>query len=348
MSRKLTLDFIKTKTNNSKCNQIKSLNLWGNELEDISILSNLPSLEIASLSVNKIKSLEVFKGLKNLKELYLRKNIIEDIKEIENLKNLENLKILSLVDNPVVSLPNYRKKVLEILPNLIKLDDILVKNENSNNIKSKNSNDKITVNKNKKEEEKENLNEDNSKKNDKEKKNKEEISNNNNNNKNENKNISIRTKKGSIGGFKKYSSSKKEMDNMNNNLGEKNLLQSMNFQNEFNRSHYRKKIVGKSFQTDNSPNKLIQSQVIIHSKYFEDEKDKGSSSEEKNLLNQYKTEIRNNNLNLGRTMNNTPYVKKNTVNNNEAVFQSIKILLSTLNRPYLLEVQNELNKLLGK
>ena len=136
-----------------------------------------------------------------------------------------------------------------------------------------------------------------------------------------------------------------------NNLGENKLLQSMNFANfqtEFNRSHYRKKIVGKSFQTDNSPNKLIQSQVIIHSKYFEDEKDKGSSSEEKNLLNQYKTEIRNNNLNLGRTMNNTPYVKKNTVNNNEAVFQSIKILLSTLNRPYLLEVQNELNKLLGK
>ena len=308
MSKKLTLELIQSKTKNTKLEQIKSLNLWGNELEDISILSNLPSLEIASLSVNKIKSLEVFKGLKNLKELYLRKNIIEDIKEIENLKNLENLKILSLVDNPVVSLPNYRKKVLEILPNLIKLDDIPVKNENSNNIKNKNSNDKITVN----------------------------------------KNISIRTKKGSIGGFKKYSSSKKEMDNMNNNLGEKNLLQSMNFQNEFNRSHYRKKIVGKSFQTDNSPNKLIQSQVIIHSKYFEDEKDKGSSSEEKNLLNQYKTEIRNNNLNLGRTMNNTPYVKKNTVNNNEAVFQSIKILLSTLNRPYLLEVQNELNKLLGK
>ena len=66
MSRKLTLDFIKTKTNNSKCNQIKSLNLWGNELEDISILSELPQLEIVSLNDNNIRNLEVFQNHENL------------------------------------------------------------------------------------------------------------------------------------------------------------------------------------------------------------------------------------------------------------------------------------------
>jgi len=343
MSKKLTLEFIQSKCPNQKLEEIKNLNLWGNELEDISILANLSNLEIASLSINKIKNLEPLKNLTNLKELYLRKNLIDDFKQIENLKNLQNLKILSLVDNPVVSLPNYRKKVLEIFPNLIKLDDINIKNENSNN-KNKNQ---IIVNKNS---QNNILTDDTFKKNEKENNN-----NNNGNNKNENKQtsshiLSIRKNKGNIGGFKKYSTSKKDDETLNNNLGDNKLLQSMNltnFQTEFNRSQYRKKIVGKSFQTDNSPNKLLQSQVIIHSKFFEDEKDKGSSSEEKNLLNQYKSSVTHD-LNLGHSIKQVPYVKKSTINNNEAVFQSIKILLTTLNKPYLLEVQNEVNKLLGK
>ena len=343
MSKKLTLEFIQSKCPNQKLEEIKNLNLWGNELEDISLLGNLSNLEIASLSINKIKNLEPLKNLTNLKELYLRKNLIDDFKQIENLKNLQNLKILSLVDNPVVSLPNYRKKVLEIFPNLIKLDDINIKNENSNN-KNKNQ---IIVNKNS---QNNILTDDTFKKNEKENNN-----NNNGNNKNENKQtsshiLSIRKNKGNIGGFKKYSTSKKDDETLNNNLADNKLLQSMNltnFQTEFNRSQYRKKIVGKSFQTDNSPNKLLQSQVIIHSKFFEDEKDKGSSSEEKNLLNQYKSSVTHD-LNLGYSIKQVPYVKKSTINNNEAVFQSIKILLNTLNKPYLLEVQNEVNKLLGK
>ena len=325
MSKKLTLEFIQSKCPNQKLEEIKNLNLWGNELEDISILANLSNLEIASLSINKIKNLEPLKNLTNLKELYLRKNLIDDFKQIENLKNLQNLKILSLVDNPVVSLPNYRKKVLEIFPNLIKLDDINIKNENSNN-KNKNQ---IIVNKNS---QNNILTEDTFKKNEKENNN-----NNNGNNKNENKQtsshiLSIRKNKGNIGGFKKYSTSKKDDETLNNNLGDNKLLQSMNLTN---------------FQTDNSPNKLLQSQVIIHSKFFEDEKDKGSSSEEKNLLNQYKSSVTHD-LNLGHSIKQVPYVKKSTINNNEAVFQSIKILLTTLNKPYLLEVQNEVNKLLGK
>jgi len=349
MSKKLTLEFIQSKCPNLKLDEIKNLNLWGNDLEDISILANLPNLEIASLSINKIKNLEPLKDLINLKELYLRKNLIDDIKQIDYLKNLQNLKVLSLVDNPVVSLPNYKKKILEILPNLIKLDDVNIKNDNLNN-KNKNQ---ITVHKNF---QNNILTEDTFKKNEKENNTNNNNNNNNNgNNKNDNKQatshiLSIRKKKGNIGGFNKYSTSKKDDITINNNLGENKLLQSMNFANfqtEFNRSQYRKKIVGKSFQTDNSPNKLLQSQVIIHSKFFEDEKDKNSSSEERKLLNQYKTQVTHD-LNLGYSIKQGPYVKKSTINNNEAVFQSIKILLSTLNKPYLLEVQNEVNKLLGK
>lgn len=82
MSRKLTLDFIKTKTNNSKCNQIKSLNLWGNEIEDISIISESPKLEIFSLNDDNIKIYKFFQNHENLKELYLRKNFISTLEQI--------------------------------------------------------------------------------------------------------------------------------------------------------------------------------------------------------------------------------------------------------------------------
>jgi hypothetical protein len=126
MSRKLTLDFIKTKTNNSKCNQIKSLNLWGNELEDISILSELPKLEIVSLNDNNIKNLEVFQNHENLKELYLRKNFIATLEQIKYLEKCKNLSILVLKDNPITSISDYKNKIIEILPQLKKLDDEVI------------------------------------------------------------------------------------------------------------------------------------------------------------------------------------------------------------------------------
>ena len=126
MSRKLTLDFIKTKTNNSKCNQIKSLNLWGNELEDISILSELPQLEIVSLNDNNIRNLEVFQNHENLKELYLRKNFIATLEQIKYLEKCKNLSILILKDNPITSILDYKNKIIEILPQLKKLDDEVI------------------------------------------------------------------------------------------------------------------------------------------------------------------------------------------------------------------------------
>ena len=125
-SRKLTLDFIKLKTNLSKTNQIKTLNLWGNDFEDISILSELPKLEVVSLSVNHIKNLEVFQKLENLKELYLRQNLIDNFEQIKYLEKCHNLSILALKDNPITLLPDYKKKIIEILPQLKKLDEDVI------------------------------------------------------------------------------------------------------------------------------------------------------------------------------------------------------------------------------
>ena len=126
MSKKLTHDFLSMRTKNSRLDQIRTLNLWGNDLSDVSILADLPNIEIISLSVNKITSLSAFKNMKHLRELYLRKNLIADIKEIEELKSCPNLKILSLIENPITEIQNYRQTVIESLPQLTKLDDVII------------------------------------------------------------------------------------------------------------------------------------------------------------------------------------------------------------------------------
>jgi hypothetical protein len=124
MSRKLTKDFIRSRLGNDDFENIKNLNLWGNNIDDISLLSEMPSLEIISLSVNHIKDLTVFSKLKNVKELYLKDNHISDFKQIEYLKNCPKLETLCLLDNPISKQQNYRQKILDILPFLKKLDDV--------------------------------------------------------------------------------------------------------------------------------------------------------------------------------------------------------------------------------
>lgn len=132
MSRKLTKDLIRSRLGTDNFESIKNLNLWGNNIDDITLLSEMPLLEIISLSMNHIKDLSVFRNLKNLRELYLKDNQINDFNQIENLKNCPKLEILCLIDNPIAKQPNYRQKILDILPNLKKLDDLDNNNANVN------------------------------------------------------------------------------------------------------------------------------------------------------------------------------------------------------------------------
>ena len=55
MSKKLTQEMISMKVKNDRIQTITHLNLWGSDLDDISILSKMPMLEVVSLSVNKIR-----------------------------------------------------------------------------------------------------------------------------------------------------------------------------------------------------------------------------------------------------------------------------------------------------
>lgn len=129
MTKKLTLELIAQRTKSNKFDSIKNLNLWGNDLDDVSAIQELFNLEVLSLSVNKISTLQHFSGCHKLTELYLRKNSIADLSEVQHLASLRHLRVLWLWDNPCAEAANYRLHVIKALPQLAKLDNTEVTSE---------------------------------------------------------------------------------------------------------------------------------------------------------------------------------------------------------------------------
>ena len=103
--------------------EIKKLDTWGQDIEDISIISELPNLEILSLSSNKISSLSPISNCLNAREIYLRNNNIYSFDELYHLQNLSKLNVLWLEGNPISKDIFYREKVFNILPKLHNLDN---------------------------------------------------------------------------------------------------------------------------------------------------------------------------------------------------------------------------------
>jgi hypothetical protein len=127
----LRAPLVLSKTRLENLNEVRNLNLWGNELTDVTLLSSLPNLEIISLSINQITTLSTFSHCTKLKEIYLRKNCISDVAEVVYLQGLRELHTLWLSDNPCAMNnteegPWYRPFVLRMLPQLRKLDNILI------------------------------------------------------------------------------------------------------------------------------------------------------------------------------------------------------------------------------
>ena len=82
---KLTVDMVAQKTKTDNIQKIKKLDMWSSELDEVSLVKEMPSLEICSLSLNNISSLKFFNHCQSLTELYLRKNQISDLFEIRHL-----------------------------------------------------------------------------------------------------------------------------------------------------------------------------------------------------------------------------------------------------------------------
>ena len=107
----------------SSITEIKQLDIWGEEIEDIRIIERMKNLRILSLSSNRISSLAPLAGCTNLREIYLRNNNIYSYEELYHLRNMKNLKTLWLEGNPIAKDIFYINKVLNILPNLQYLDN---------------------------------------------------------------------------------------------------------------------------------------------------------------------------------------------------------------------------------
>ncbi len=71
LGKPLTADLVFTKTKSDSLHNIKNLNLWGNDLEDLSLIAKMPNLEVISLSVNRISSLRDFSTCMKLQVIQL-------------------------------------------------------------------------------------------------------------------------------------------------------------------------------------------------------------------------------------------------------------------------------------
>lgn len=125
----LTKEAILSRYQVDSLSDIKKISMWGSDIEDISILSQVPNLTVLSLSVNKIKSLSPLSSCLNLRELYLRKNFISSLAEINHLTPCKQLSILWLEENPICHHPNYHSHIIKLLPQLTKLDNEVIKQE---------------------------------------------------------------------------------------------------------------------------------------------------------------------------------------------------------------------------
>jgi hypothetical protein len=114
------------KTRTLSLSDVRALNMWGYELENVAIISQLSNVETLSLPVNKISTLAPFESCKRLQQLLLRDNQISSFDELRHLQDLPCLTTLSLINNPIAQRPNYRETVIRRLPRLKKLDDIAV------------------------------------------------------------------------------------------------------------------------------------------------------------------------------------------------------------------------------
>ncbi|XP_013143623.1 PREDICTED: uncharacterized protein LOC106107346 isoform X1 [Papilio polytes] len=126
---RLTEEMVIARSKQSDLYAIKKLNCWGAELGDVSLLRQMPNVEVLAFSLNKIRTLGDFAGCRRLRELYIRKNEIRNLAEIRHLRHLPDLTSLWLDENPCTQHPEYRMTVLRNLPNLEKLDNVIVQPE---------------------------------------------------------------------------------------------------------------------------------------------------------------------------------------------------------------------------
>jgi len=122
----LTPDMVLGDHSSMSLTRIKRLTLTGLNICDISLLCNMPALEVVGLDKNLISGLFDFRYCKNMRELYLRHNRISDLLETQQICLLKNLNILRLEGNPCTHHPLYRDFIVKTFSSLNQLDDEVI------------------------------------------------------------------------------------------------------------------------------------------------------------------------------------------------------------------------------
>ena len=102
------------------------LHLNNNKINKITGLEELGKLQSLHLANNNIRSLRGLQGKMVLSELKLEGNDIIDLLEIRQLQALPLLRKLTLMLNPLTSLPDYRAHLLFYLKHLSHLDEMKI------------------------------------------------------------------------------------------------------------------------------------------------------------------------------------------------------------------------------
>ncbi|OII74255.1 U2 small nuclear ribonucleoprotein [Cryptosporidium ubiquitum] len=104
--------------------QFECIDLSDNSISSLNHISNLNRLSTFIACNNEIEYIEFgfTNSLPNLESLVLTNNKLRSIESISAIFLLKNLKRLSLVNNPVTKVPNYKTILIGMLPNLIYLD----------------------------------------------------------------------------------------------------------------------------------------------------------------------------------------------------------------------------------
>lgn len=99
-----------------------------------SIMNKITDLQWIDLSHNYLITLDYnFSDFPILKTLYLHCNFIIDLTELEKLKVVPQLKALNIHGNPFAAVPNFRILAISILPELKKLDSVLISKKERDN-----------------------------------------------------------------------------------------------------------------------------------------------------------------------------------------------------------------------
>jgi len=104
--------------------QFDSIDFSDNEIRKVDNFPFLPRVKSLLFNNNRIVRIgeRMEESLPNLDMIILNNNSIQELADLENLSSIKTISMISLLQNPIMTKPNYRLFVIHKFPNLRVLD----------------------------------------------------------------------------------------------------------------------------------------------------------------------------------------------------------------------------------